>query len=62
MSETTRQRLLAYAAERLGKAELAARLKVAVETLDGWIAGRLPVPNRKLLLLADLIDEFDKEP
>ena len=61
MTETTRQRLLAYAAERLGKAGLAAQLNVSVDTLDAWIAGHIAVPNRQLLALADLIDKIDKE-
>ena len=60
MTDTTRQRLLAYAAEELGRPELAMRLKVSVDTLDLWLAGHIPLPNRKLLALADLIDEIDK--
>ena len=59
MIESTRQRLLAYAAERLGKTELARRLNVSEGTLDAWINGHVAVPNRKLLALADLIDEMD---
>ena len=59
-TENTSQRLLAYASQRLGKVEMAARLNVSVDTLDAWVAGDIPVPNRKLIALADLIDEIDK--
>ena len=38
-TENTSQRLLAYASQRLGKVEMAARLNVSVDTLDAWVAG-----------------------
>ena len=60
LTENTGQRLLAYAAERLGKGEVAARLNVSVDTVDAWMTGVIAIPNRKLLALADLIDEIDK--
>ena len=61
MGQTTRQRLLEYAAHRLGQDQLAARLKIPEGMLKSWIDGHVEVPNRKLLALADLIDELDKE-
>jgi hypothetical protein len=61
VAQTSRQRLLEYAAERLGRKELATRLKVDEAHLDAWMLGAMEVPNRKLLALADLIDELDKQ-
>jgi DNA-binding transcriptional regulator YiaG len=59
LSQTTKQRLLEYAAQRLGRDVLAARLKVDEPTVQKWIEGQGEMPNRTLLALADLIDEID---
>ena len=60
MAESTRQRLLKYAAEKLGKPEVAKRLKVEEETLNAWLWGETEMPNAKLGELADLIDSIPK--
>jgi hypothetical protein len=52
---TTKQRLLEYAEERLGRESLAARLKVQEALLAAWIEGRASMPDRKLAPLADVI-------
>ena len=57
MTQTTKQRLLKQAAEVLGKAELAASLKVPVSTLEAWIGGHAMMPDRKLIVLADVMDK-----
>ena len=55
-----RQWLLKHAAERLGPSELAARLKVTEPLLQAWITGHFDMPDRKTLLLVDVIDDWDK--
>ena len=54
--ETTKQRLLREAARLMGRRELAQRLKVTEAVLDEWIAGSAKMPDRKLLLLANILD------
>ena len=54
--ETTKQRLLREAARLMGRRELAQRLKVTEAALDEWIAGSAKMPDRKLLLLANILD------
>ena len=60
MAETTRQLLLKKAAELFGRNDLALRLKVPATLLDAWIAGHGSMPDRKLALLADLLDGLEK--
>ena len=62
MTETTKQRLLREAAGLMGQHELAARLKVSEAQLEGWILGQLKMPDRKLLVLADVLDSWAKRP
>lgn len=52
------QRLLKYAAERLGRDELAKRLKATDDDLLKWIEGGAAMPSRKALALADLIEHL----
>jgi transcriptional regulator with XRE-family HTH domain len=54
--ETTKQRLLREAATLMGRRELAQRLKVSDAQLDEWISGTGKMPDRKLLVLADVLD------
>ena len=58
MANTTKQRLLEYAEERLGRESLAASLKVQEPLLAAWIEGRASMPDRKLGPLADVIDKL----
>jgi len=59
--ESSKKRLLEYAAQRLGRAELAARLKVNEKTLDGWLHGSADMTHSKALALADLIAHLNRE-
>ena len=38
--------------------ELAVRMKVPQSTIEGWIKGQGTMPDRKLSLLANILDEF----
>jgi DNA-binding transcriptional regulator YiaG len=58
VSETTKQRLLREAAKLMGQPELAQRLKVSESQLEGWIQGETKMPDRKLLVLADVLDSW----
>jgi len=40
--------------------ELAAQLGSPVSLVDAWIRGLASMPDRKFLLLADLIDRFGR--
>ena len=57
---TVRQRLLDYAIQRIGKADVAARLKTTEAQLEAWMKGDARMHNKALLALADLIDELDR--
>ena len=61
VSQVSRKRLLDYALERLGKARLAARLKVTESTLEAWLNGSADMTHGKALALADLIAELNKQ-
>jgi DNA-binding transcriptional regulator YiaG len=50
--------MLERAMEQLGAADLAQRLGVTEETLRAWRAGHATMPQRKAMLLVDLIDEI----
>jgi DNA-binding transcriptional regulator YiaG len=54
--------LLERAAKRLGRAELAKRLNVPESLLAAWIGGNASMPDRKLLVLADLIEKLGDDP
>jgi hypothetical protein len=58
--DSVRQRLLKYAEERIGRTELAHQLKVSEPLIEAWLKGAASMPNRKLLILADLIDSFSQ--
>ncbi len=60
MDVTTKQRLLKRAAELVGQDVLAARLNVPVHLLDVWLRGLATMPDRKLLALADLLDNLSQ--
>lgn len=59
VDETTKQALLRKAADLIGRGELAVRLKVPPHLLDAWMRGLATMPDRKLGLLADLIERID---
>ena len=56
--ETVKQRLLREASALMGKPELAQRLKVSEQQLADWIGGEAKMPDRKLLVLADVLDSW----
>jgi len=56
--ETVKQRLLREASALMGKSELAQRLKVSEQQLADWIGGEAKMPDRKLLVLADVLDRW----
>ena len=58
MPHVTRQRLLCRAAELLGPVELAELLNVPAPLLEAWISGHASMPDQKLMLLAELLDEL----
>lgn len=60
VAETTKQRLLRQAANLLGREELAVRLGVPVTLLDAWSQGLASMPDRKLVLLAEVLDQFGR--
>ena len=55
---TTKQQLLQRAATLVGLHDLAMRLKVTEPLLEAWINGDAPMPDRKLLLLANILDNW----
>ena len=46
----------------MGQRELAQRLKVSESQLEGWIRGQAKMPDRKLLVLADVLDSWASPP
>ena len=62
MAETTKQNLLRMATARIGRTELARRLKIPESLLDAWMSGHASMPDRKLLLLAELLDQLGDAP
>jgi len=62
VAETTKQNLLLMAATRLGHADLAKRMNVPESLLQAWIGGHASMPDRKLLPLAELLDQLGDAP
>ena len=62
MPDTTKQSLLALAASRIGRTELAKRLDVPESLVDAWMSGHASMPDAKLLALAHLLDELGDAP
>jgi len=62
VAETTKQNLLRMASARIGQAELAKRLNIPESLLQAWIGGHASMPDRKLLLLAELLDQLGDAP
>ena len=60
MAGTAKQRLLKEAAKLIGEEELARRLAVPSWLLVAWIEGAATMPDRKLLALAEVLDEFGR--
>ena len=60
--QKTKQKLLKQAAELMGKDELALRLKVAPHLLEAWMSGQATMPDGKLVVLANVLDQFSTKP
>ena len=60
--QTTRQDLLRKAVKLIGHDELAAKLGVPSHLLDAWINGKASMPDRKLVQLANVLDQFSSKP
>jgi hypothetical protein len=56
--ESVKQRLLREAVKRAGVEAVAEALKVPPQTVFLWMRGHARFPDRKLLLLADLLDKL----
>ena len=62
MAETTKQDLLRRAAKLVGAGNLAEALKVPQHLLEAWMEGSATVPARKLVALADYMEEITLPP
>ena len=51
---------LERALKSFGPDELSARLKSPPELIQTWINGHATMPQRKFLVLVDLLDEIDR--
>lgn len=58
----TRKRLLALAAERIGKEALSEKLNAPVHLIEAWISGHATMPDRKLMDLARIIEQLGDDP
>jgi hypothetical protein len=55
MSETVKQRLLREAIKRAGMDAVSRALRAKPDVIDLWLRGLAPMPERKMLPLADLL-------
>jgi len=62
MAETTKQDLVRRAAKLVGADKLAQALKVPQHLLEAWMDGHATVPARKLVALADYMEEITLPP
>ena len=62
MADITRRNLIASAQQRLGREELAKRLNVPEHLLEAWMDGHATMPERKILELADLLEQLGDSP
>jgi len=60
MADDSKKRLLQYALGRLGRKQLAARLKVSEEVVEQWLTGSADMTNNNALRLADLVNELNR--
>lgn len=55
MNDARHQRIVREAAELMGRAEVAGRLKVDETQVIAWIDGLAPVPQQVLMALAEVL-------
>ena len=60
VEKAAKQALLQKVADLVGQDMVAARLRVPMTLLDVWMRGLASIPDRKVIPLADLLDEFDE--
>jgi DNA-binding transcriptional regulator YiaG len=58
VEETAKQQVLRKAADLVGREQLAVLLKVPKTTLDAWLEGQASMPDRKLRMLGDVLDDM----
>jgi hypothetical protein len=58
--EVTKQELLRKAIQRIGLTEVALALKSPPELVSAWMSGHASMPDRKLLMLADFLDNLGR--
>jgi hypothetical protein len=46
---------------RIGRPMLATRLEVPLGILEGWLGGSTAMPDAKLIMLIDLVDETSED-
>ena len=60
--QTTRRELLRKAVKLIGQEELAEKLGVPTHLLEAWMNGKASMPDRKLVQLANVLDQFSTKP
>ena len=60
MADRTKQDLLRRAADLMGIDELALALKSPRSLVEAWMQGHASMPDRKLLMLADVLDKLGR--
>jgi hypothetical protein len=58
MSEPTKQDLLRRAMTLMGRELLAESLKCSPSLLDAWVSGKASMPDRTLVMLADILHKY----
>jgi hypothetical protein len=59
--ETRKHRLLKEAVKLVGIEKVAVHLRSPVAVVDLWVRGLAPMPDRKLLPLADMLDKLSDD-
>ena len=57
---TTTQKLLRTSADLMGMDALAIALKVPRALLEAWMSGHASMPDRKLMLLIEALEKFER--
>jgi len=60
VAEETKVRLLREAVKLVGIDEVAQRLRTPANVVELWTRGLATMPDRKVLPLADLLDQFGR--
>ena len=58
---TTKQRIVLHAEKVLGRRQLATGLGATEAMVEGWITGKLGMPDAKLLTLAKMLEQHALE-